>query len=102
MVNGLKIAGPEIFNIPLLILPWPCALLESKFWIILAILPWEKVTEDKRLLVKYRICAGWMLLLFVRIHCYQNNKLKKFLFLQEISYKSSGGIRGSFVVYKVF
>ena len=84
MSNGLRIAGPQIFSIRMLILLWLCALPESKFWIILAISSWEKVTEYKRLVVKYWICVGRVLALFIRKHCFENNELKRSFFPKKL------------------
>ena len=76
MANGLRIAVPQFFNILMLILSWPYALAESKFWIILAISSWEKVTKDKRLFVRYWICVGRNLALFIWEQYFQKNELK--------------------------
>ena len=51
--SGLKIAGPQISIIRMLILSCPFAYRILGIGLILAILSEEKVTEDKRFLVKY-------------------------------------------------
>lgn len=56
----------------LLILSCLCALTKSKFWIILTISSWEKVTEYQGLLVNYWICVGRVLTLLIG-----NTALKK-------------------------
>lgn len=55
-----------------LILSCLCALTKSKFWIILTISSWEKVTEYQGLLVNYWICVGRVLTLLIG-----NTALKK-------------------------
>ena len=103
MANGLK----KIFAIRMVISSWPCVLLEPKFWITLTILPWEKVTENKWLLVKYCICVcgggdGGGLLLLIREHCFEKNQFKSSAFSKKIVTnllsQKSGGIRGIFFV----
>ena len=80
MANGLRLAGPQIFNIRLLISLRPRTLPESMFGNILAISSCEKVIEDKRLLVKYCICVGRVFPLFIRGHCSEKNELKSSAF----------------------
>ena len=50
--RGLQMEEPHFFNMRMLKLSWRWALFGSKFWIILAMSTWEKLTEDKRLSVK--------------------------------------------------
>ena len=93
MANGLRIAGPQIWNILILILSYLCALPEFKFWIILAITSWEKVIDDKLLLVKYRIYVGKVL-----AHCFEKSELKSLAFSKKLVTNllswNSGGIKG--------
>ena len=49
--SGSKVESLHIFSIRILLLSWPCALLESRFWIILLIVSTESATVDKRFLV---------------------------------------------------
>ena len=87
----------------MLIFSWPCALPESKFWIILAISSWE-VIEDKRLLVKYCIFVGRVLPLFFRKHCFEKNELKCSAFSKKLVTNlfswNNGGIKGIFLLFK--
>ena len=101
MCNGLRIEEPQIFSIHVLKLSCPCGLPESNFWIILAVSYWEKVTKDKRLSVKYWICLGRVVALFVKEHCFWKRWIEKFSFFQEISYKFVFvKIRGIFLLFK--
>ena len=104
MVNGLRVAGPQIFNIRMLILSCPRTLPERTFWIILAVSSWEKVTEDKRLIVNYWICVGRVLALVIREHRYEKNELKSSTFSKKLVtnlfLRNSGGMRGIFILFK--
>ena len=104
MANGLRLAGPQIFNIRMLISMRPRTLPESKFRNILAISFCEKVIEDKRLLVKYCICVGRVFPLFIRGHCSDKNELKSSAFSKKFVTNSfswnNGGIRGTFLLFK--
>ena len=85
----------------------PCVL--HKFWIIVAIWSWEKVTEDKRLLVKYWICVGRVLALFIKEHCFEEkkeNELKNSVFFKKLVtnlfLRNSGGIRSIFLLFEKY
>ena len=68
--RGLQIEVLQSFSI--LILTWSCTrvLLGSKFWIILAMSSVEKISDDKRLCIKYSSLLGSSLLLLIRQHSF--------------------------------
>ena len=73
--RGLHIDGPHIFNIRMLILSWPCAFSESKFWIIFRMSSLEKVILDKNLSVLSKRSDNRLLLLLITVHCLAKNDL---------------------------
>ena len=78
--RGLQIELLQSFSILMLIWSWPWALLGSKFWINFSISSSEKVTDDKRLCVKYSSLLGSSLLLFIREHWSAKKELKSSAF----------------------
>ena len=105
MANGLQIVETQIFNIRMLILSSQCSLRQAKFWIILGIWSFEKVTENKRLLVKYCIHLEGVLPLFIREHCSEKkNELKSSAVSKELVTNlfswNGDGIKGIFVLFK--
>ena len=74
--TGLQIEILQSLSITTHIWSQPWALLASKFWIIFAILPLEKVIDEKLLFVKYLDLLGSSLLLLVREHWCRWKELK--------------------------
>ena len=99
--NGLRIAGTRM-----LLLSCSCAWSKSKIWIILAISSWEKVTEGKRLLVKYWVFVGRVPPLFIAMfwYCFEKSELKSLASSQKLVTNwfswNSGGIRMTFLWFK--
>ena len=98
--RGLQIEVLQSFSI--LILTWSCArvLLGSKFWIILAMPSVEKISNDKRLCIKYSSLLGSSLLLIIRQHWSAKKGLKSSAFFLKSVTKSflrySSGMIGIF------
>ena len=84
--RGLQIELLQSFSILILIWSWTGTLLGSKVWINFAISSLEKITDDKRLCVKYSSLLGSSLLLLIREHWSAKKKLKSLVFLK-INYK---------------
>ena len=78
--RGLHIDGPHIFNIWILILSWPCAFSESKFWIILRISSLEKVTLHKNLSILSKSPDDRLLPLLITVHYLAKNELNNSAF----------------------
>ena len=100
--RGLQIELLQSFSILILIWSWPWALLGSKFWINFSISSSEKVTDDKRLCVKYSSFLGSSLLLFIKEHWSAKNELKRSAFFLKSITNSflwySGGMIGIFLI----
>ena len=74
--KGLQMVSPHIFNMRILILSCPWALLSSRPWIIFPIYSAENVIEDNRLLVRKVRPVGSSLWLAKREHCSEKKQLK--------------------------
>ena len=71
---------PQIFNIRILILSWPCTLFELRFWIILPISPAANATEDKRLAVTRLRFVRSLLLLSISERWFEKKSFKSSTF----------------------
>ena len=79
---------PQIFNIRILILSWPCTLFELRFWIILPISPAANATEDKRLAVTRLRFVRSLLLLSISERWFEKKSFKSSTFC--LKYEISG------------
>ena len=71
--RGLHINGPHIFNICMLILSWPWAFSESKFWIVFRMSLLEKVILNKNLCVLSNSSGSRLLPLLITVYCLPKN-----------------------------
>ena len=83
---------------------YPCALFESRFWITLPILSWEKLREGKWLSVEWWIYNSRLLLPFIKKQCLSKLESKTNAFtlnsLTNLFSWNKGGIRGIFCSLK--
>ena len=69
--TGREVVSPHTFNMQILLLSCPWALLGSRHWIIFPISSVENVTEDNHLSIRKLRLVGRLLWLAVREHCLQ-------------------------------
>ena len=87
--SGLQIDLPHSFNIRMLNMSWPWALLGSRFWINVAISSLVKVTVEIDLSVFSQILEGSSLELFIAEHCLAKKQLNdSALFLKSVTFYS--------------
>ena len=73
--RSLRIDGPHIFNIWILILSWSRAFSEYKFWISFRMSSLEKVMLDKSLSVLSKSSNSRLLPVLITLHCLANSEL---------------------------
>ena len=101
--KGLQMVSPHIFNMWILILSCPWALLWSRLWIIFPISFAENVAEDNCLLVrKLRRLVESLLWLAKKKHCLEKKELKTLVFHLKSALKRflqyKGGISDIFFI----
>ena len=104
--RGLHKEGPHSFNIRILIISWPWALLGSRLFIIFIMFSFDIWTLLRRLSVRNSKFFGTSLLFFGSKHCSAENALKSSAFsLESITISLSwntGGMHGIFCHLKTF
>ena len=74
--KSLYIESPHIFNMRMLILSWPWALFELRFWIIFNMSAFRNFTTDKRLSIRKWRGGRSLLSLLIKEYCFAKKELK--------------------------
>ena len=101
--SGLQIDLPHSFNMRMLNMPWPWALLGSRFWIHVAISSLVNVTVEIDLSTFFQILEGSSLESFIIENCLAKKQLNNSaFFLKSVTYLfwwKRGGIQGIFLLF---